>query len=760
MTRFSQTVEFVRRMQLNPYHLTVLMALLLALMGVPLAYLFDPDGNFFSALRGVSQNTVWRSYILTVWAFLVILPCLNLTINRRIKIYQAERIATLPGKIYTLLWLGSVLLGLVCMAYLYWQNKFCHPFFSSIHLDALSYSLKRAQINQNINMHVYNVGAKFFVPFALLISIFFIRRFWLTIVTIAIFILIATFSLERSNIPSAILLLIFVYLLMGKPSVKTVFTLLLLFWVCLLMMFFVSKSANTFFDFLVHVYRRIFYGQFTDLPYYFHLFRDNPLEFKAILPPYVQSMTGEVLPSAARVVMQYVNPQGVARGVSGTSNSIFVGEAYAFGGMAGVILAPFWIVIHFTIVVRVITSQKKNLIRVFILGYLFYLLTIGLFNAFGYFLFSSAQIIFVSYLLIDRLLTSALISRALPQDVEAARCVAEAITLQKSVIPFRNSKQRLRSMLFCVPRYFFEVREVRNLKELYLFFLYKLPYLFPLQAFPPKITLEITNRCNFLCQHCHRNIANEGRQLGFMELGLFEKIIAEIGSHCGPVLKIGGWGEPSLHPRIREMLSLCYEQKVRTYIYTNGSLFDFFTPREILQWEWVTIVVSIDGLDSYSFSQLRKGGDLNTIRNSVQEISQGRRTFRADHPKIVINHVIFPAETNRELAAFWKKWIVMADVVDFSARVPLYPVYQEPLPHPAALKPCLRCRRELSILYDGSIPLCAHAFRLGTRELLGDIHDFTIQELWNHSRLRELRRQHKENALNIPGFCKSCLLSG
>jgi hypothetical protein len=405
MSRDQEGAGFTNRIQLTPYHLILLMIFSLALAGFPLAWLFDRYGIFFSAVSGVPYRTVIKSYILTVWSFFIIVLLLRFSIYRPIRDYQTQEIVHFSNRTYALLWLGSVLLVALCIVYLFWKNSLHHPLFSSNQFTNLSYSLERAQMPERMNMHLYNACLKVFAPFSLFLSLF-LRKKWMTIVSAVLLIYFITFNLERSKIAQVILLMLFAYLLIGKPSIKSIFVFFLLLFSSLLAMFLVSKSVGSASDFMVTIYRRIFYGQFTDLPYYFQLFDDQPLGLKAILPPYVQLLTGNISPSAAQLVMMIVNPQDRLREASFTAVSVFIGEAFAFGGLLGTFLAPFLVVLQYVIIVHVLTAHKKNILRVFLLGSLIYLLTISLFIGFGYFVLSSIQIIFIFYLIIHYLMES------------------------------------------------------------------------------------------------------------------------------------------------------------------------------------------------------------------------------------------------------------------------------------------------------------------------------------------------------------------
>ena len=60
------------------------------------------------------------------------------------------------------------------------------------------------------------------------------------------------------------------------------------------------------------------------------------------------------------------------------------------------------------------------------------------------------------------------------------------------------------------------------------------------------------------------------------------------------------------------------------------------------------------------------------------------------------------------------------------------------------------------ILHDGSFILCAHDW--ARREILGNLRDSTIAELWNGERMREIRALVSERRYAEVPSCAGCSL--
>ena len=82
--------------------------------------------------------------------------------------------------------------------------------------------------------------------------------------------------------------------------------------------------------------------------------------------------------------------------------------------------------------------------------------------------------------------------------------------------------------------------------------------------------LELTNKCNFHCEFCPSD--SQTRLHGFMELPLVKKIVDEI-SEKKIVTRINLhlMGEPTLHPKLNEILAYAKNKDVKVDLTTNGS---------------------------------------------------------------------------------------------------------------------------------------------------------------------------------------------
>ena len=82
--------------------------------------------------------------------------------------------------------------------------------------------------------------------------------------------------------------------------------------------------------------------------------------------------------------------------------------------------------------------------------------------------------------------------------------------------------------------------------------------------------LELTNKCNFHCEFCPSD--SQTRLQGYMELSLVKKIFDEIAQKkIVKQVALHLMGEPTLHPKLNEILTYARSKNVKIALTTNGS---------------------------------------------------------------------------------------------------------------------------------------------------------------------------------------------
>jgi MoaA/NifB/PqqE/SkfB family radical SAM enzyme len=305
---------------------------------------------------------------------------------------------------------------------------------------------------------------------------------------------------------------------------------------------------------------------------------------------------------------------------------------------------------------------------------------------------------------------------------------------------------KARQVFFSIPGYFQELSRLRHPNELYTWIYFKFPNIFPLRSIPTYVTVEPTNKCNLGCTHCWH--ASMARPAGYMDVEIFEKVVKEASLFRPALFKIGGAGEPAIHPHFRELMARFASHRLRAFVYTNGSLLRLFSPKEIIGWGIDTIVVSVDGLDARTYEKIKIGSRYEDLKKLVLDFHRYRNSCKQTHPVVEIRHIIMPTESAAQILRFRNYWLTMADTVRFNAFEPASGFFEVDDPAPPR---CRQIRRELCIQWDGRVPICG-----GYREYAGSVRDYSLRELWRHPRMEFLRQCNLNRDFGQVPLCRRC----
>ena len=91
-----------------------------------------------------------------------------------------------------------------------------------------------------------------------------------------------------------------------------------------------------------------------------------------------------------------------------------------------------------------------------------------------------------------------------------------------------------------------------------------------LQPATSQFYLELTNKCNFHCEFCPSD--SQTRLHGYMEMSLVKKVLDEISQKkIVPTINLHLMGEPTLHPKLNEILAYAKSKNLKVALTTNGS---------------------------------------------------------------------------------------------------------------------------------------------------------------------------------------------
>ena len=267
------------------------------------------------------------------------------------------------------------------------------------------------------------------------------------------------------------------------------------------------------------------------------------------------------------------------------------------------------------------------------------------------------------------------------------------------------------------------------------------------RRFPRTVRVETTNHCQAACTFCPRD--SIGRPKTFMKQEMFESIVRQCVDGGCRLMHLHGFGEPLLDKQLPERIKFCKEAGIpRVKIFTNGDLLKDAMAQRLLESGVDEIKISIDGADAGEFNRLRIGLDYSKVLENVKAFRALRDKAGREKPRIVAATC---QTSNREQTEKMLDGIV--DHIDF-ANIHNWGGALGQLTGQRIRKPCDRLWRTLTVLVNGDVSLCCLDY--SGKEVLGNVANQAIREIWSNQRYRELRSLHRNSQQDQIALCKNC----
>lgn len=189
-------------------------------------------------------------------------------------------------------------------------------------------------------------------------------------------VLILSYNLAKAPVIIFIIGFVFIEVLIkGKLKIIRIASYGLLVCILVLLMYrnIMGASVSTFFNYNSGPIGRLILSQIAPLYHHFYLFPSHcDFLWGKSFSQFILSIFGEEHIRSARIVMEYLNPDGVAGGTAGVACTLFIGEAYANFAVLGVLLSPFIVGIIIQLSFILLQKMPKNPIWVGLFCYMSY----------------------------------------------------------------------------------------------------------------------------------------------------------------------------------------------------------------------------------------------------------------------------------------------------------------------------------------------------------------------------------------------------
>jgi MoaA/NifB/PqqE/SkfB family radical SAM enzyme len=317
---------------------------------------------------------------------------------------------------------------------------------------------------------------------------------------------------------------------------------------------------------------------------------------------------------------------------------------------------------------------------------------------------------------------------------------------------------------------------------------------------PVCLYLEVTNRCNLLCETCPRTFEDLEAPAD-MGWELFTSIIDQVPDIARVVMH--GVGEPMLVKNLPQMIRYLKARGIYTLFNTNGTLLTPRKQRELIETGLDELRVSLDAADAKTFLAVRGKDMFNRIVRNISGFTALQREIGVTSPlvsmwltglketigqlpdfvrlaaeigvkEVHLQRLVFDdagfglarsesalfehTATQEEAAIGAAQGVAAALGVRLNASGATEPGLS--LKASAAEKPWSTCRRPWSLMYftahGRALPCCIAPFSARGYEnyTLGDATQQSLREIWNSPAYRDFRATLLTDAPLKP--CMSC----
>ncbi|MBD3196227.1 MAG: radical SAM protein [Candidatus Lokiarchaeota archaeon] len=276
-----------------------------------------------------------------------------------------------------------------------------------------------------------------------------------------------------------------------------------------------------------------------------------------------------------------------------------------------------------------------------------------------------------------------------------------------------------------------------------------------LNKVPYELDIELTTYCNLSCSFCPRT------QLGLkgkhMDLELYKKIIDEFSRKGGIAVKLNYLGEPFLYPHIIHAIEYAHLKGIKKIlINTNGNIIGLETIIKCFLNGLTHITFSIDSCKEEVYKEIRKGGNVHNVFINLFECYLTKEILNLKTPHITVQCIKQPQnQSERESKLFQHHFKNYCDEIRFTELhyTESNKKYEKDNISTAPFL-CKEPFRRLVVLVDGSVHICCH---VRTEEkYIGSFPNQTIEELWNTTKMNEVRNCFYDNKKESPVFCRDC----
>ena len=302
---------------------------------------------------------------------------------------------------------------------------------------------------------------------------------------------------------------------------------------------------------------------------------------------------------------------------------------------------------------------------------------------------------------------------------------------------------------------------------------------------PISCHVDVSSLCNYKCSFCFqadtKGMKEVGLKRGFMDLEMFKTIVDQFSEFPDKIkkLKIGNHGEPTMHPRLPEMIKYARNSQTADIIemFTNGSKLTPKLNSELVQSGLQRINISLEGLSNERYLQVAGvKQDFLEIVKGVKDLFRQKQEAGSDliiYVKVAdqthslkgdTKEMYFLSESEKNY--FYETFSAHCDEIFVEKIVPQWPETQADKQNEITetgmygqkisdwKEVCPFVFMYLHFNCDGTVSPCTLDWP--RKVTIGNVKVQSVKQIWDGIQLRELQVAMLMKKRKCVTFCGSC----
>jgi radical SAM protein with 4Fe4S-binding SPASM domain len=296
-------------------------------------------------------------------------------------------------------------------------------------------------------------------------------------------------------------------------------------------------------------------------------------------------------------------------------------------------------------------------------------------------------------------------------------------------------------------------------------------------GFPPILQIEPANVCNLHCLTCATGAELMKRPKALMPFEMYCNVIDQVKDYVCMVA-FWSWGEPFINQDAFRMIRYAKDNGLLVHTSTNGHFFNTKErARRLIESGLDSLIVAADGLDQATYEKYRKGGRLDLVIESIENLVAERTATGAKNPIITFRFIVMKHNEHQlnQVKDFAENLGV--DVVTFRSAVikrgetnrgedllPADSSFQiheprDPLPEDPHTERferlCHRPYANLTVFSDGTVVACEEDYNAVFP--MGNVSEQSLRTIVSSTKFKQFISKFNRNPKQFY-FCQTCEL--